>query len=295
MQSINVATKERAEAVRIYDIWKRCESWVAQGNKIHVDDQPNWDRDAEDVKSAVDNEEAKLRSLPSERLKLQDALQKNEANLKKFVMHNMQSSFVFEQGGSYFQVSLGASKLRQPKHKNLDYLGIELRNIVTDEDTVRSLKFKDVSTFIRTYTEAAGHMHSDYHNLTRIKLELMNNPRMSRYACLNFIKSICDLSLQTDMVALVNRLILDPEAKKDLSNSVDPATSNEQLVNQKRAPFMTKKNYQETLTKYASEMTAEQKKEYGYIEPKRQRSRQRQRNRNGRGRGGARSHWGGGS
>jgi hypothetical protein len=305
MEELNAAIEEREEATRELKIWKSCEAAVNRNEALHPDDRRVWQKSSEEVQGRVSEVTSLLKTLRSDRIKMEDAQSKNQIALKKHVMASTTSTFVYELRGNFYKVALGAVSLKQPKTKSLDELGLKLREMLTDDKRLRSLNFAEVSKFCQDYANAAGPTHRDFSSLSRVNMELLQNPQMSRYNFIKLATSICDASLGQEVVSRVNRLTKEPDAVRDIANSLDEKLCAQQLVKQKRAPFMD--NYQADLQKYAHKMTQEQKELYGYVEQKKPNAyngRPRSRPNKGKGRanpwngskrfnnGGKRQNWG---
>ncbi|CBY21789.1 unnamed protein product [Oikopleura dioica] len=277
MQEIAAETEEREEANRVLTIWKRCEEAVNDNNPLHKDDEVIWSKSRQEVTDRVKKSVSTLKALRAENVKLESALSKNEELLKKHVMQNMTSTYVYEVNDRYFKVALGAISLRQPKHRSLDEYGNKLRSLLDTDEKLRELTFSQFDKFFRDYASAAGPQHADFSSLNNINLELLSNKTMSRFQFLQLVITCCDTAFGKELINRVNVLSGNLEAAKDLALSMDEKQRNEELVNQNRAPFMRATNYQKKLHQYKDTMSEEQKKEFGYEEPKRNNNRPRSR------------------
>lgn len=102
MEDLNKAIEEREEANRELRVWKSCEEAVGRNESLHPDDRRIWSKSVDEVNSRVKEVTSLLKTLRADRIKMEDAMTKNQQALKRHVMASPISTFVYELQGSYF-------------------------------------------------------------------------------------------------------------------------------------------------------------------------------------------------
>ena len=77
---------------------------LARGEVLHHEDQAIWDEGEDRIKAEILEQKEKDRKLRKEKIEIKQMIEKNEADLQKFCLNNIQQTYSYVKGGRYFRV-----------------------------------------------------------------------------------------------------------------------------------------------------------------------------------------------
>ena len=113
-QNLERITKLNAKKAALQDI----QMALARGEALHYEDQAIWDEGEEQILNDLQAKKELDRKLRKEKLDIRAMIEKNKAELQKYCLNSMKSTYSFEVSGRYYKIGRGTVAQLGSPHTN---------------------------------------------------------------------------------------------------------------------------------------------------------------------------------